>query len=211
MAKQPAQKGRPRKKAPKPGERVSLGLRVTAEMKAALDEAAARSGRSQSQEAEFRIERSFYDQQILYDALELAYGSSVAGMMLVLGDVMRLVMRHGDILRAPWDERSETFDQAVAGINAILTALRPGPTTTPLSEIQLEGIKGMGVAYANGHLDLLDRAERTLPREYERRLAIERDLLGNAVTARLKSPEARATRENSTEREAWTVLPNHRE
>jgi hypothetical protein len=38
---------------------VSLGLRVTAELKRKLDEAAANSGRSQSQEAELRLERSF--------------------------------------------------------------------------------------------------------------------------------------------------------
>jgi hypothetical protein len=36
-----------------------LGLRVTPAMKAKLDAAAAQSGRSQSQEAEIRLERSF--------------------------------------------------------------------------------------------------------------------------------------------------------
>jgi hypothetical protein len=50
--------GRPRRE-PEPGERVSLGLRVTPDMKRRLDEAAAKSGRSQSQEAELRLERSF--------------------------------------------------------------------------------------------------------------------------------------------------------
>ncbi len=52
-------RGRPTK-APKRGEtRVSLGLRVTAEVKRRLDAAAKKTGRSQSQEAEFRLERSF--------------------------------------------------------------------------------------------------------------------------------------------------------
>lgn len=55
----PKRMGRPTR-APKPGERrVSLGLRVTADIKRKLDEAAVASGRSQSQEAELRIERSF--------------------------------------------------------------------------------------------------------------------------------------------------------
>lgn len=50
--------GRP-VKAAVPGVRNSLGLRVTAELKRKLDKAAALSGRSQSQEAEMRLEQSF--------------------------------------------------------------------------------------------------------------------------------------------------------
>ncbi|MDP6572947.1 MAG: TraY domain-containing protein [Rhodospirillales bacterium] len=50
--------GRP-SKAPRKGARNSLGLRVTAETKSRLEAAAAASGRSQSQEVEFRLEQSF--------------------------------------------------------------------------------------------------------------------------------------------------------
>lgn len=53
--------GRPLKEA-EPGKRASLGLRVTAETKARLEIAAAASGRSQSQEAEIRLEASFRDE-----------------------------------------------------------------------------------------------------------------------------------------------------
>ena len=49
--------GRPTKK-PKAGERIPLGLRVTAAVKHRLDKAAKASGRSQSQEAEIRLEQS---------------------------------------------------------------------------------------------------------------------------------------------------------
>jgi predicted transcriptional regulator len=38
---------------------VSLGLKVTPEIKQKLDEAARASGRTQSQEAELRLERTF--------------------------------------------------------------------------------------------------------------------------------------------------------
>jgi hypothetical protein len=54
--------GRPTK-PPVEGERVPLGLRVTAEAKRKLEEAAIKSGRSISQEAELRIERSFDDER----------------------------------------------------------------------------------------------------------------------------------------------------
>jgi hypothetical protein len=50
--------GRPTR-PPKPGERVTLGLRVTAELKNRIEAAANEKGRSLSQEAEFRLERSF--------------------------------------------------------------------------------------------------------------------------------------------------------
>lgn len=56
-----ARMGRPTK-APKGDERVSLGLRVTADIKRKLDTAAVKNDRSQSQEAEFRLEQSFNEE-----------------------------------------------------------------------------------------------------------------------------------------------------
>ncbi|MFK0688012.1 TraY domain-containing protein [Mesorhizobium sp. IMUNJ 23033] len=53
-------RGRPTKPV-EAGERASLGLRVTPSLKDRLEASAAASGRSQSQEAEFRLERSFAD------------------------------------------------------------------------------------------------------------------------------------------------------
>lgn len=60
-----ADRGRPPEKTFASGDRVPLGLRVTAEMKIRLDQAAIQSGRSQSQEAEFRLERSFREDEII--------------------------------------------------------------------------------------------------------------------------------------------------
>jgi hypothetical protein len=56
---------RARRGRPSLGERVSLGLRVTSEHKKRLDAAAKRSGRSQSQEAEMRIEQSFWLEDLI--------------------------------------------------------------------------------------------------------------------------------------------------
>lgn len=58
MTKEPKRIGRPMKPPPR-GKRVSLGLKVTAEIKRRLDSAARASGRTQSQEAERRIEMSY--------------------------------------------------------------------------------------------------------------------------------------------------------
>lgn len=46
------------------GKRVSLGLKVTPDIKNKLDAAARANGRTQSQEAEARLERSFDDDRI---------------------------------------------------------------------------------------------------------------------------------------------------
>lgn len=61
--------GRPMK-APARGERVSLGLKVTADIKRRLDGAARASGRTQSQEAEHRIELSYQYERALGDLEE---------------------------------------------------------------------------------------------------------------------------------------------
>ncbi|MFZ2075645.1 MAG: hypothetical protein WAV38_03140 [Xanthobacteraceae bacterium] len=56
--------GRPMK-PPAEGKRASLGLKVTAEVKAHIDAAARESGRTQSQEAERLIERALQYDELL--------------------------------------------------------------------------------------------------------------------------------------------------
>ena len=60
-------RGRPTK-PPVEGTRVMLGLRVTANIKRKLEAAAIESGRSLSQEAEFRLEQSF--ERVDFEALQ---------------------------------------------------------------------------------------------------------------------------------------------
>jgi hypothetical protein len=65
MTKQAKRIGRPPMKPPARGKRVSLGLKVTAEVKRHLDSAHRMSGRTQSQEAEHLIEKALaYDQML---------------------------------------------------------------------------------------------------------------------------------------------------
>lgn len=70
-------RGRP-SHPPKQGARNSLGLKVTAGTKQALLEAAKRSGRSMSQEAEARIIWSFERGRLLAEVLEAARGGTLA-------------------------------------------------------------------------------------------------------------------------------------
>ncbi len=133
MAKNTASKrlGRPKRK-PKPGERVPLGLRVTAETKQRLDDAAEQSGRSQSQEAELRLERSFERQDVADEVLTATYGRELAGLLTVLGRTMKDTGVHAGFMasRTPegasnWLGNPYAFDQAAKAVKTILEAFRP--------------------------------------------------------------------------------------
>ena len=73
---------------------MPLGLRVTPPVKSRLEIAAQESGRSLSQEAEFRLEHSFDREGLLPEVLTLAFGSrQTAGLVWMLGIVIDAVGR----------------------------------------------------------------------------------------------------------------------
>ena len=81
----------PKQKKKQPAEaaeRMHFGFRVTPEMKQRIESAAAQSGRSMSQEVEFRLERSIDREDLLSDVLELKFGPEVAGLLLAIGIAM---------------------------------------------------------------------------------------------------------------------------
>ena len=160
-------------KTPKPATRVSLGLKVTADLKNQLDSAARASGRTQSQEAEKRLEQSFRDQALLNQVLELAYGKRLGGLLLLIGRAMFDAGRHSAFIATRklkdvenWLDNAYGYDQAVQAAHKVLEVLRPKGDTSPpnlqLSEVvgSIEGIssdemfdsllKNFGVTVANG-------------------------------------------------------------
>jgi len=66
---------------PVEGARYSLGLKVTGATKKRIDNEARRTGRTQSQEVETRIEWTFRQQDLLPGVLELAYGRQLANLV----------------------------------------------------------------------------------------------------------------------------------
>ncbi len=79
------------------GQRNPLGLRVTAETKRKLEAAALKSGRSQSQEAEFRIVQSLIEEKV-YGGREL-HGL----LRLMVGAAEMIQVRMGKPLFSDWD------------------------------------------------------------------------------------------------------------
>lgn len=123
--------GRPRL----PGERLPLGLRVTREAKRKLDLAATASGRSQSQEAELRLEHTFNEERAVLDVLDLAYGRRWTGLLLALAHVGQLTGTRGVFVSRwniegceDWLSDPYAYDQMVRAVNFILEAFRPKDT-----------------------------------------------------------------------------------
>lgn len=107
-----------------PGTKVSLGLTVTADLKARLDEEARSTGRTQSQEAQWRLELSFDRQDLLDEVLTLAYGPQTAALLSVLGHALRWIERRNDeeeLLTTP-----KGYTDAATAIETIVQALNPG-------------------------------------------------------------------------------------
>src|SRR5258708_14064315 len=75
-----------KKKGSIAGKRYPLNMRTTFEMRQRLEAAAKDSGRSLAQKAEFRIDRTFQTQGLLAEALTLAFGSRLAGLVLAIED-----------------------------------------------------------------------------------------------------------------------------
>ena len=183
--------GRPRQQ-PEPGERVQLSFRVTPELKRRLDAAADQSTRSQSQEAEFRLERSFDHQDLLSEALTLAYGSKAAGILMALAFVMNEVpaMWHiptGDEPFAyrtykDWTEQPDLFEHAFQGAITLLNAARP---EQPLARSPDERNRGAWIA---NQLIVALRGENPTHPWIEHAKRIKR-LLGPIAERMIEEPE----------------------
>ena len=100
--------GRP-PKAPTPGKRVSLGLKVTSEIKQRLDEEARKSGRTQSQQAELMIDRAFAEEAALG-------GSGVRQMTHLMAAAFVVAGQRDAAGKADWIGDPIAYSAGVAGV-----------------------------------------------------------------------------------------------
>ncbi len=137
MAAQSKFGGRPGRE-PSPGERVHLGFRVTPDLKSQVEAAAAESGRSQSQEAELRLESSFQKQDLRSEVMSLAFGPELGGLLVMIGATLRELGPSAGFQSTMtlegaqrWLDDPYAFDQAVRAIDRIVEALRPLGEVSP--------------------------------------------------------------------------------
>jgi hypothetical protein len=150
------------------GKRYPLNMRTTKEMRDRLEQAAAVAGRSLAQEVEFRLERSFFEYDVMFGGLELTYGPRLAGVLLMLGEGIKRSCQASNILietsstqvsavtkflafPGSWINMPFVFDQAVQCANALLEALRPPGLVELPASIVPEGsdLKDLGKIVAS--------------------------------------------------------------
>jgi TraY domain-containing protein len=117
------------------GQRVSLGLKVTPEIKNKLDAAAKENGRTQSQEAESRIEQTFRSQDYLDQAMELAYGPRLAVLLAVMGRAMKEIGQYNAAFPNNWLDQPHLFDETYCVVKEALDAFRPEKDRPPRDAI----------------------------------------------------------------------------
>ena len=156
----PKKFGAPPKRQPRKGERFQLGIRVTSEMKRRLDAAAEQTGRSQSQEVELRLERSFERAGLLPDVLALAYGKELADPVMQYADWLRGTVQtkgdvHGDtyvfILEGDADEAvtrtaKQVAEAAADDVFNVINSSRKTPSRAALAEVIEKQLRGKGPA-----------------------------------------------------------------
>jgi predicted transcriptional regulator len=178
--------GAPAKREVEPGERFQMGIRVTRQLKHRLEEAAEVGGRSQSQEAEMRLQSSFDRQDLLPDVLTLAFGGSkeiaelltmVGGAFLVAGEAVASTGRMREHLKGRhWILEPAVCEIALEAAHTVLEAYRPAGEFPSLSP-------GLGVDVANY---LLGRKRTVSPETLGERLQTIADRLTKARQASKK-------------------------
>ncbi|MGO6702592.1 hypothetical protein [Rhizobium ruizarguesonis] len=137
--------GRPIKEA-EPGKRVSLGLKVTAAIKSKLDKAAREVGRTQSQEAEVRLERSF-DEEATFggpDVKRTLY--LVAAHFGAAGQRAAMAAGRDDWKEDTWVNDPDCYrPAALAAMEALLFA-QPNWTAEDV-RLQIEALKGRAMSH----------------------------------------------------------------
>jgi hypothetical protein len=148
--------GRPTK-PPKPGERVTLGLRVTPEVKEKLQLAAVGKGRSLSQEAEFRLERSFETESLLPDVLTLAYGQRLAAVLAKIGQRMHA-----------FEAVPRYITSAEEHIHSAANTLHDPRLSTALDHLKLFQKEEMPLINSSLMVEVLDNLRDYFGKEFER-------------------------------------------
>lgn len=144
-------RGRPRVRAV-PGELSAVTVRIPGQLKNQLDDAAAQSGRTQSEEAAQRIQASFVAQDDAPNVLRLAYGDRLTSILLAVAYVMQRagvfaalasarILKTGDLLHAAdnWIANPVGWGQAIEAARVLLDGLSPLGDATPPGLRELEG------------------------------------------------------------------------
>ena len=144
-----------------------MSFRVRPELKDEMDRVAAQSGRSVSQEIEIRLENSFRDQRLMLDALALAYGRELGGLLATLGRVMRDTGSHSGVRSTgkvegadDWFNNPIAYAEAAVAADSVLRELTPTIDPAAAGVVDVNAAAGLGKQFAAGALEALRNVDR---------------------------------------------------
>ena len=114
-------------------KRFTVGMRVGKAARERLEKAAAESGRSLSQEAELRLERSFDNEDAVVAGLKLKYGDRFASILMAAADAgvyagrgygAMVAKDRGDGIQN-WTDYPTAYQRAVETMAEVFKATRP--------------------------------------------------------------------------------------
>jgi hypothetical protein len=185
------------------GKRYPLNMRTTFEMRRQLERAATESGRSLAQEAEFRLDRSFVEEDFEKRLIREIFGDNeIYGIVRIIAIAMRDAGETAGFFDATpadgsfqWLDNPFAFDQAIRAATTVLEHLRPvGKIETenaePEPRLNDAVSHHLGAGFAK--MALVEAASGTShsvsPQEQERARQLHRDIgrLAQRVKTRLQ-------------------------
>jgi hypothetical protein len=194
---------------PLPGtadQKSTVSVRISPDLKDKLVAATRTNDRSLSQEAEIRLEQSFKSEALAAEVLTLLFGRPLAGLILLVGNVMRASGTVSGIRSAgsrvafsdDWHADPYAFDQAYRAAIAILEAARPPGDPTKLDDgtdtTKSQFLRDHGVRMAINTLMMTKAGDRKIEDAKGRKIEepaaeLARSLLGKGMLAELHIPE----------------------
>jgi hypothetical protein len=122
-------------------ETVQLKVRMKEPLRAMLEKAADERGISMNTEAVDRLQRTFQNQKVLQEALDLSFGAHISGLLMIIGDVMRATAQtvsfaeNGDPSLEIWSEDPVVYDEVAKAVASVFAEHRPVGEILPPSKM----------------------------------------------------------------------------
>jgi hypothetical protein len=147
-AKAKGKRGRPPMKAGE-AKRASFNTRLRGALKSELEKSASDSGRSLSEEIEFRLEQSVQRQRALREMLELRFGSELArildaGARDAAAEIRRITNGRVDV-HASWIDTEATFNAARQAFENVFALVAPHAEKRPPRQSWLFAVNRHGI------------------------------------------------------------------
>jgi hypothetical protein len=170
-----------------------MSFRATPELKNRIEQEAAENGRSISQEIEMRLAQSFRDAGALDQALDMAFGPQLAGLLVLTGRAMRQISQYAEA-RDLLANRPHDFATSITAARQVLInvahALEDFAST---NEVDNSWNEDAARTIVHGLFDMVKHPDPLEGSPNRRWGLTQRERLGESLAARIR----REPRENN--------------